>query len=40
MFLKTLNTEFDEIIKFTDKNSKQLEMQDKFSLTLVINKWK
>ena len=40
MFLKTLNTEFDEIIKFTDKNSSQLEMQDKFSLTLVINKWK
>ena len=39
MFLKTYNTEFDEIIrKFTDQNGRPLEIEDKFNLTLLINK--
>ena len=39
VFLKTYNTEFDEItITFTDQNGRQLEIEDKFNLTLLINK--
>ena len=39
VFLKTYNTEFDEIIiKFTDQNSRPLEIEDKVNLTLLINK--
>ena len=39
VFLKTYNTEFDEsIITFTDWNIKPLEIEDKVSLTLLINK--
>ena len=41
VFLKTYNTEFDEIIiKFTDQNSRPLEIDDKVNLTLLINKQK
>ena len=39
MFLKNYNTEFDEIIiTFTDQNGRPLEIADKLSLTLLINK--
>ena len=39
MFLKTYNAEFDEIIMaFTNKNGRPLEIEDKVSLTLFINK--
>ena len=39
VFLKTYNTEFDEIIiKFTDQNGKPLEIKDNVNLTLIINK--
>ena len=39
VFLKTSNTEFDEIVlTFTDKNGKTLEIEDKVKLTLLINK--
>ena len=39
VFLKTYNTEFDEIIiKFTDQNGRPLEIEDKVNLTLLINK--
>ena len=39
VFLKTYNTEFDEIIiTFTDQNDRPLEMKDKVNLTLLINK--
>ena len=39
VFLKTYNTEFDEIIiTFTDQNGRPLEMEDKVNLTLLINK--
>ena len=39
MFLKTYNTEFDEIIiTFTDQNGRPLEIEDKVKLTLFINK--
>ena len=39
MFLKTYNTEFDEIIIiFTDQNGRPLEIKDKVNLTLLINK--
>ena len=39
VFLKTYNTEFDEIIiTFTDQNDRPLEMKDKVNLTLFINK--
>ena len=38
-FLKTYNTEFDEIIiTFTDQNDRPLEIKEKFNLTLLINK--
>ena len=40
-FLKTYNTRFDEIvIIITGQNGRLLEIQDKVSLTLVINKYK
>ena len=39
VFLKTYNTEFDEIIiTFTDQNDRRLEIVDKVNLTLLINK--
>ena len=39
MFLKTYNTEFDEIIiTVTDQNGRRLEIEDKVNLTLHINK--
>ena len=39
VFLKTYNTEFDEIIIiFTDKNGRALELENKLNLTLFINK--
>ena len=39
VFWKTYNREFDEsIITFTDWNIKPLEIEDKVSLTLLINK--
>ena len=38
MFLKTCNTEFDEIIiTFMDQNGKPLEIEGKVNLTLLIN---
>ena len=41
MFLKTYNAEFDEIIMtFRNKNGRPLEIEDKVSLTLLINKQK
>ena len=39
--LKTYNTEFDKIIIiFTDQNGGLLEIEDKVSLALLINKYK
>ena len=39
VFLKTSNTEFDEIIiTFTDENGRPLEIKDKVNLTCLINK--
>ena len=39
VFLKNYNTEFDKIIiTFTDQNGRPLEIADKLSLTLLINK--
>ena len=39
VFLKTYNTEFDEIIiTFTDQNGRPLEIEDKVNLALLINK--
>ena len=39
VFLKTYNTEFDEIIiTFTDKNGRPLETEDKVNLKLLIIK--
>ena len=39
VLLKTYNTEFDEIITtFTDQIGRTLEIEDKFNLTLLINK--
>ena len=39
VFLKTYNTEFDRsIISFTERNHRQLEIEDKFNLILLINK--
>ena len=41
VFLKTYNTEFDEIIKlFTDQDGRSLEIKDKLNMTLSINKQK
>ena len=39
VFLKTYDTEFDEIIiTFTDQNGRPLKTEDKVDLTLLINK--
>ena len=39
VFLKTYNTEFDEIIiTITGQNGRPLEIKDKVNLTLLINK--
>ena len=39
VFLKTYNTEFDEvIITFTDQNGRLLEIEGKVNLTFLINK--
>ena len=39
VFLKTYNTEFDEIIiTFTDQNGRLLEIEGKVNLTLLIKK--
>ena len=39
VFLKSYNTEFDDIIiTFTDQNGRSLEIEDKVNLTLLINK--
>ena len=39
VFLKIFNTEFDDIIiKFTNKNGRQLEIEDKANLALLVNK--
>ena len=38
VFLKTYNTEFDEIITYTDQNGRPLEIEDKVNLILLINK--
>ena len=39
VFLKTYNTEFDEIIiTFTNQNGRPLGVEDKVNLTLLINK--
>ena len=41
MFLKTYNTEFDEIFtRFMDQNDRPLEIEGKVNLTLLINKQK
>ena len=38
VFLKTFNTELDEIlITFTGRNGRPLETEDKVNLTLLIN---
>ena len=39
MFLETCSPAFDEIIiTFTDQNGRPLEIEDKYNLTLFINK--
>ena len=39
VFLKTYETEFDEIITtFTDQNDRSLEIEDKDNFALLINK--
>ena len=39
IFLKTFNSEYDEIIvSFTDQNSKPLEIENRVNLTIVIKK--
>ena len=39
VFLKTYNTEFDEIIiPFMDQNARPLEIEYKVNLTLLVNK--
>ena len=38
VFSKTYNTEFDEIITFTDQNGRSIEIADNVNLTLLINK--
>ena len=38
MFLKTFNSEYDEIVVwFTDQNSKPLEIEDRINLTMINN---
>ena len=40
VLLKTYNTEFDEIIiTFMGQNGRLLEIEDRISLTLLINEW-
>ena len=40
IFLKTFNSEYDEIIVwFTDQNSQPLEIEDRINLTLVIKRY-
>ena len=40
IFLKTFNSEYDEIIVwFTDQNGQPLEIEDRINLTMVV-KWK
>ena len=37
IFLKTFNSEYDEIVVWlTDQNSKPLEIEDRINLTMVI----
>ena len=37
IFLKTFNSEYDEIVEwFTDQNSKPLEIEDRINLTMII----
>ena len=37
IFLKILNSEYDEIIVwFTDQNSQSLEIEDRINLTMVV----
>ena len=37
IFLKTFNSEYDEIIVwFTDQNSQTLEIEDRINLTMVV----
>ena len=38
VFSKTYNTEFDEIMTFTDQNGRSIEIADNVNLTLLINK--
>ena len=41
VFLKTYSTAFDEIItRFTDRNRRTLEIEDKVNLTFLISKYK
>ena len=41
LFLKTFNTEFEEITKtFTDQNGRLLEIEHKVNFALLINKQK
>ena len=41
LFLKTFNTEFEEITKtFTDQNGRLLEIEHQVNLALLINKQK
>ena len=41
VFLKTYNTEFDEIIiKLVDQSSRLLKIEGKVNLTLLIDKYK
>ena len=38
VFLKTYNAEFDKIIiKFTDQNTRPLEIEGKINFTLLVN---
>ena len=40
IFLKTFNSEYDEVIVwFTDQNSNPLEIEDRINLTMVIKKF-
>ena len=37
MFLKTINSKYDEIIVwFTDRNSQPLEIEERINLTMVV----
>ena len=41
MVKKTYNTEFDKIIiTFTDQNGRQLEIENKVHLTMLINRYR